>query len=57
MDKQQRNEVIKALAYGKTPEAIAAAEGVELGEVRSITYREIKDARADLEKGGFVNVD
>lgn len=60
MNDQQRNEIIKALAYGKEPEAIAGAEGVELSEVNDISVIcsvEIEDARAELEKGGFLNGD
>lgn len=57
MDRQQRSEAVKALAYGKTPEEVADAEGVELAEVHEIADGEISDARANLEKGGFLNVD
>lgn len=60
MNDQQRNEIIKALAYGKEPEAIVEAEGVELSEVNDIAAIcsvEIEDTRAELEKGGFLNGD
>ena len=50
------HEIIKALAYGKSPEEIAAAEEVTVEEVESIQYDqagEIAAAKADLQKGGF----
>lgn len=60
MNDQQRNEIIKALAYGKTPEEITGAEGVELSEVSDIAALcsfEIEDTRAELVKGGFLDGD
>lgn len=58
MNDQQRNEIIKALAYGNAPEAIADAEDVELSEVKDIKARcglEIEEVRAELQEGGFLN--
>lgn len=58
MNDQQKSEIIKAFAYGSTPEAIAEAEGVELSEVKDIKAfcdLEIEEARAEFEKGGFLN--
>jgi len=42
MSNQQTNEVVKALAYGETPEQIAAVEGMDI-----TTVREIQTTRAD----------
>lgn len=53
-------EIIKALAYGKTPQEIAEAETVTVKAVTDIYaahWQEITDARAKLENGGFFNGD
>lgn len=58
MNDQKKNEIIKALAYGRTPEEIADAEDVTLQEVldiQSTNDPEITETRAELEKGGFIN--
>lgn len=60
MNDQQRNEIIKALAYGMTPEQIAEAEAVDEQEVIGIREAhgpEIAEARAEFEKGGFFDGD
>ena len=44
-------EIIKALAYGKTPQEIAEAD------IYAAHWQEITDARAKLENGGFFNGD
>jgi len=58
MNDQQKNEVIKALAYGKTPEKIVDAEDVtleEVSEVATACAEEIAEARSAYKKGGFIN--
>lgn len=58
MNDQKKNEVIKALAYGRTPEEIVDAEDVTLQEVLDIQSANgpvIAETRADLAKGGFVD--
>lgn len=58
MNDQKKNEIIKALAYGKTPEEIADAEDVltqDVIEVEDMNGPEIAETRAEFEKGGFIN--
>lgn len=54
---QQKFEVIKALAYGEPPEQIAAAEGIDVGEVRKIQKddtAEIAEEQQELKKAGYL---
>ena len=58
MNNEQKNEVLKALAYGRTPEKIAEAEDVELTEVENIQSEhadEIAEMREQYRKAGFIN--
>lgn len=58
MNDQKKNEIIKALAYGRTPDKIVNAEDITLQkvlEIQSTSGPEIAETRADLEKGGFYN--
>lgn len=60
MNNEQKQEIIKALAYGKTPEEIAAAERVSSQDVRELEAAQadaIAQAREEYEKGGFTNGD
>lgn len=60
MNEQQKNEIIKALAYGMTPEQIAEAEAVDerdVIDIRDAHGPEIAEARAEYEKEGFFNGD
>lgn len=54
---EQTYEIIKALAYGKSPEEVAAAQGVTVEDVAFIQHTQagqIEVAKADLQKGGFL---
>lgn len=54
---EQTYEIIKALAYGNSPEEIAAAQGVTVEDVAFIQHTQagqIEAAKADLQKGGFL---
>lgn len=58
MTNQQKFEIIKALAYGETPEQAAEAEGVDAAEVRQIATdcaQEIAGEREMLRKAGYIN--
>ena len=58
MGEQQKYEIIKALAYGETPEQAAAAEDVEVSAVRKIQSTEaveIAEERDMLRKAGYIN--
>ena len=60
MNNEQKQEIIKALAYGKTPEEIAAAERVSSQDVRELEAAQadaIAQAREEYEKVGFTNGD
>ena len=57
MSNQQINEVVKALAYGETPEQIVAAECVDIAAVHEIqTTRadEITEERVMLKKVNYI---
>lgn len=57
MGKQQKYEIIKALAYGETPEQAAAAEGISVSEVQKVqcTYvADIAKERETLKKAGYI---
>lgn len=58
MSNEQKYEIIKALAYGRTAEEIVDAEGVTYQDVLNIQFQNgpaIAEARAELEKGGFID--
>ena len=58
MSEQQKYEIIKALAYGETPEQAAEAEGMEVSAVREIQSTEaaeIVEEREMLRKAGYIN--
>ena len=58
MNDEQKNEVIKALAYGRTPEEIVEAEDVTIEEVSEVAMtcaEEIAEARGTYKEGGFIN--
>ncbi len=58
MNEQQKNEVIKALAYGKTPEEIVEAADVTLEEVSEVAMtcaEEITEFRDAFKNGGLIN--
>lgn len=60
MNGQQQSEIIKALAYGMTPERIAEAEAVteqEVIDIREAHGPEIAEARAEYQKEGFFDGD
>lgn len=57
MTGQQINEVVKALAYGETPEQIADAEGVAVTDVEQIQKDyalDIEYERRTLRKAGYL---
>ena len=58
MTDQQIQEIIKALAYGKTAEQAAAAEGVSAADVQKIAVDRVAEIGAEkeiLKKAGYVN--
>lgn len=57
MSKQQKIEIIKALAYGETPERIAEAEGLTVEDVKSVAaecVEKIEQRRAALKGAGYI---
>jgi len=57
MSNEQKFEIIKALAYGRTAEEIVNAEGVAYQDVMNIQFQNgpaIAEARAELERGGLI---
>lgn len=57
MTDQQKNEVIKALAYGESTEQIAEAEGIEISQVQEIQQTctaEITEEKDMLKKAGYL---
>ena len=58
MTDQRKMEIVKALAYGETPEQAAAAEGVGAKEAREIARScaaEVAAERETLRKAGYLN--
>ena len=56
---EQTYEIIKALAYGKSPEEIAAAQGITVEDVAFIQHTQagqIEAAKADLQKDLLMKV-
>lgn len=57
MGEQQKYEIIKALAYGETPEQEAAAEGIPVADVQQIIIdhaAEVDAEKAMLRKAGYL---
>lgn len=57
MSEQTKFEIVKALAYGESPEQIAAAEGIRAAAVQEIKQNsaaEIAEEKEDLRKAGFL---
>ncbi len=57
MTEQRKMEIIKALAYGETPEQAAATEGVDVSEVLEIQQAdaaEITEEREILKGAGYL---
>lgn len=58
MTEQQKMEIIKALAYGNTPEQVAAAEDMTVSEILEIATsceKEVTGRRDELRKAGYVD--
>ena len=55
MTYEQKQEAIKALAYGGTEEAAADAAGVPAASLSEITQAEIDEVRADLKEMGWLD--
>lgn len=57
MSEQTINEIIKALAYGKTPQQIAEAEEISVSAVQEIQQScaaEIAEEQEELRKAGYI---
>lgn len=57
MTDQTRNEIIKALAYGRTAEQAAEAEDVPLADVQQIARKAVNEIMAErelLRKAGYL---
>ena len=55
MNEQRKMEIIKALAYGESPEQAAAAEGIDVLTVQEIQRdcaAEVAEERETLKKAG-----
>lgn len=55
---QRRIEMVKAFAYGETPEQVADAEGVSVELAKDVQETEqlnILKERRSLIKGGYIN--
>ena len=58
MTNQQKFEVVKAFAYGETPEQIAAAEGISPAEAQQVQRTcagDIAEECETLRKAGYLN--
>ena len=58
MTNQQKFEIVKAFAYGETPEQIAAAEGISSAEAQRVQLScagEITEERGILRKAGYLS--
>ena len=58
MTNQQKFEVIKAFAYGETPEQIAVAEGISPAEAQQMQQTcvgDIAEEREMLRKAGYLS--
>ena len=58
MTEQVKKEIIKAYAYGKTPQEAAAAMGISLEDAQKGSRRknaeEIEERKSQLESGGWL---
>lgn len=57
MTDQRKFEIVKALAYGETPEQAATAEGIDVAAVREIASAHAADIAAEretLKKAGYL---
>ena len=57
MTNQQKFEIIKALAYGETPEQVAAAEGITLAEAQQVQQTcagDIAEEQKMLREAGYL---
>ena len=57
MSEQQKFEVIKAFAYGRTAEEIALAEEIDISEVEKVQREcasDIAEEIEDLRKAGYL---
>ncbi|WP_312938864.1 hypothetical protein [Oscillibacter sp.] len=58
MSNEQKFEIIKALAYGRTAEEIASAEDIAFQDVMDVQMQNgtaIANERAALKEGGFLD--
>lgn len=58
MTKQTINEVIKAFAYGETPEQAAGAEGISIADAQQIAVDHVAEIQAEremLRKVGYIH--
>ena len=57
MTEQVKKEIIKAYAYGKTPQEAAAAMGISLEDAKRLleeNAEEIEERKSQLESGGWL---
>ena len=57
MTEQVKKEIIKAYAYGKTPQEAAAALGISLEDAKRLQEENaeaIKERKSQLESGGWL---
>lgn len=57
MTEQVKKEIIKAYAYGKTPQEAAAAMGISLEDTKRLQEENaeaIKERKSQLESGGWL---
>ena len=57
MNEQQIYEIVKAFAYGATPELVSETEEISIDEASKIASdhaTEIEETRAELKNGGFI---
>ena len=60
MTDQKRMEIVKALAYGETPAAIAQVEGVSVDEVEAIAQQDaqaVTERKRLLKEAGYLEGD
>ena len=59
MTEQVKKEIIKAYAYGKTPQEAAAAMGISLEDAKRLqeeNAEEIEERKSQLESGGWLKL-
>jgi hypothetical protein len=57
MSEQQKYEIIKALAYGETPEKIAEINSIDVATLQEIQQQEAAEiaiVQQDLRKAGYL---